>query len=140
MQSFRVSALAGQIYAMPGMRTEVNLAADRPGTTRGENTQFSGAGFAEQSFVLRALPAAEFAAWAAAPPLRPLDAATYALLGHRATPAETARLLGAAGLPVRLGPVAPGLFDRVIARYHRGVPVPARAQPGAPAYDGGRGE
>lgn len=135
MQSFRVSALAGQIYAMPGMRTALNFTADRPGEARGENMQFSGRGFAEQSFTLRALRGEEWTAWAGQAAARPLDAATYATLGRPATPRETAALLGVPGSPVRLAPVMPDIFDTVLARYHRGMPVPAEAQPGAPAYE-----
>jgi cytochrome o ubiquinol oxidase subunit 2 len=39
MQSFLVSSLAGQIYTMPGMETQLHLKADRPGVFEGENTQ-----------------------------------------------------------------------------------------------------
>lgn len=63
MQSFMVSALAGQIYAMPGMETKLNLIADRPGTTLGQNTQYSGEGFAQQKFTVHALPEADWNAW-----------------------------------------------------------------------------
>ena len=45
MQSFMVPQLAGQIYAMAGMTSELNLAASRAGVFRGENTQFNGRGF-----------------------------------------------------------------------------------------------
>lgn len=46
MQSCLVSALAGQIYVMPGMATRQVLIADRPGLIAGRNTQFNGRGFA----------------------------------------------------------------------------------------------
>ena len=41
MQSFLVPKLAGQIYAMAGMQTQLNLQADAPGRFWGENTQFN---------------------------------------------------------------------------------------------------
>ena len=50
MQSFFIPQPAGQIYAMAGMTTQLNLAADAPGTYRGENTQFTGMGFQNQKF------------------------------------------------------------------------------------------
>ncbi len=49
MQSFFIPQLAGQIYAMAGMTTQQNLAADAPGTYRGENMQFNGMGFQNQN-------------------------------------------------------------------------------------------
>jgi len=73
MQSFLVPALAGQIYAMPGMVTTLNLQADHPGRFIGENTQYNGNGFHAEHVVVNALPAAAFAEWVrsadAAPPL-----------------------------------------------------------------------
>ena len=50
MQSLLFPQLAGQIFAMAGMTTQLNIAADRPGTYRGENTQFNGEGFQRQKF------------------------------------------------------------------------------------------
>src|SRR5499426_141495 len=42
MNSFFVPQLAGQIYAMAGMVTRLNLQADNPGTYRGMSANFSG--------------------------------------------------------------------------------------------------
>ncbi|WP_259400251.1 cytochrome c oxidase subunit II [Roseovarius sp. SCSIO 43702] len=138
MQSFRISALAGQIYAMPGMRTELNFSASRPGTTRGENTQYSGKGFAEQSFAVTALPRDDWRAWRMAAADLTLDRAIYATLGRAATPSETMEMLGLGDRKAaRFDLALPGLFDEVMARYHQGAPVPARRQPGAPSYAGG---
>jgi cytochrome o ubiquinol oxidase subunit 2 len=138
MQSFRISALAGQIYAMPGMRTEVNLMADRPGTLRGENTQYSGSGFPHQSFVVDVLPRRDWERWTAVASDRVLDAAAYAELGRSGTPGEAREAMGfAPGEPGRFRLVAPDLFDAVIGRYHQGRPVPPEDQPGAPGYRAG---
>lgn len=134
MQSFRVSALAGQIYAMPGMRTEVNFSANRPGTARGQNTQFNGDGFAKQNFVLRAVDADTWSDWTTKAAPMQLDQATYALLAERATPEATSAMLDVPAGPIRFGNVPPGLFDSVIARYHSGQAVPPQDQPGAPSY------
>ena len=57
MQSLMIPQLAGQIYAMAGMTTQLNLAASRPGVYRGENTQFNGAGFQNEKFDVDRAPA-----------------------------------------------------------------------------------
>ena len=63
MNAFFVPELAGQIYAMAGMETRLNFRADRDGTYVGRNTQYSGSGFADQSFTLRAVPAQAYDDW-----------------------------------------------------------------------------
>ena len=63
MQSLLIPQLAGQIYAMPAMRTQLNLAASRPGVFRGGNTQFNGLGFQNQKFEVIALPEDDYARW-----------------------------------------------------------------------------
>ncbi|MGI4733113.1 MAG: ubiquinol oxidase subunit II [Janthinobacterium lividum] len=63
MQSLLIPQLAGQIYAMAGMRTELNLAASRAGVFRGENTQFNGQGFQNEKFDVIALSPADYAGW-----------------------------------------------------------------------------
>ncbi|MCL3883135.1 cytochrome ubiquinol oxidase subunit II [Marivita sp. GX14005] len=136
MQSFRVSALAGQIYAMPGMRTEVNLIADRPGRLRGENLQYNGTGFAGQTFAVDVLSDEDWQGWAAETPERTLDARAYRLIARRGTAQEAREALGlAGGSAARFRLDRPDLFDAVIARYHTGEPLPAAEQPGAPTYE-----
>src|SRR5262249_46585306 len=65
MNSFYVPALAGQIYAMAGMQTRLQMLADAPGRFVGRNTQYSGGGFADQHFEVVAMTAADFDAWVA---------------------------------------------------------------------------
>jgi cytochrome o ubiquinol oxidase subunit II len=109
MNSLFIPALAGQIYAMAGMETRLNIRADRAGVFPGRNTQYSGAGFADQHFAVRAVDAPAYADWIAAlraAPLR-LDAAAYAELAE----------------PSRAVPVThytdplPRLFEDVIGKY-----------------------
>ena len=57
MQALLIPQLAGQIYAMAGMTTQLNLAASRPGVYRGENTQFNGTGFQNEKFNVTRAPA-----------------------------------------------------------------------------------
>lgn len=75
MQSLLIPQLAGQIYAMAGMKTQLNLAASRPGVFRGENTQFNGRGFQDQKFDVIATDAAAYKRWVARVKAggRPLD-------------------------------------------------------------------
>ncbi|PRY93798.1 cytochrome o ubiquinol oxidase subunit 2 [Hasllibacter halocynthiae] len=136
MQSFRISALAGQIYAMPGMRTEVNVMAERPGTMRGENMQYSGRGFPHQNFAVQVLPVDGWDEWTGTESWRVLDADAYAILGRRSTASEAREDLGLLpDEPARFRLEGPDLFEAVIARYHQGRPVPPAAQPGSPAYE-----
>lgn len=65
MQSLYIPALAGQIYAMGGMATQLNLLADRTGTFLGENTQFNGAGYPLEKFNVSSVPAVNFDRWIA---------------------------------------------------------------------------
>lgn len=63
MQSLLMPQLAGQIYAMGGMKTQLNFAASVPGTYYGENTQYNGDGFAADKFVIHAILPDDFKKW-----------------------------------------------------------------------------
>jgi cytochrome o ubiquinol oxidase subunit 2 len=63
MNSFLIPALGGQIYAMAGMRTQLNLLADAPGRFVGRNTQYSGRGFSDQHFEAVAMMRQDFDEW-----------------------------------------------------------------------------
>jgi cytochrome o ubiquinol oxidase subunit 2 len=63
MNSFYVPALAGQIYAMPGMQTQLNAVMNRPGEYEGFSANYSGAGFSGMHFKFRGLSAADFEHW-----------------------------------------------------------------------------
>jgi cytochrome o ubiquinol oxidase subunit 2 len=82
MNSFYIPGLAGQIFTMAGMRTELNLSADGPAEFVGRNTQYSGRGFANQKFAVHAVTESQFDAWVAGAKRAPdtLDATTYAAL------------------------------------------------------------
>lgn len=85
MQSLLLPQLAGQIYAMAGMRTRLNFATDRPGRYLGENVQFNGDKFAHQKFPVISMTSGSYAAWLArARSLnRPLDGAAWSALSRR---------------------------------------------------------
>lgn len=63
MNSLWIPDLGGQIYAMPGMKTELYLFADAPGESRGSSANISGKGFAGMHFVTKATTEAEFHEW-----------------------------------------------------------------------------
>jgi cytochrome o ubiquinol oxidase subunit 2 len=65
MNSFFVPQLGSQIYTMPGMTTRLNLLAERSGDYPGLSSNFSGEGFSDMRFLVRALPASEFEIWLA---------------------------------------------------------------------------
>ncbi len=106
MQSFLMPRLAGQIYAMAGMRTQLNFAAREPGSFWGENTQFNGMGFQNQKFAVSALDAEAFGRWVAQTKAQPnhLDTAAYQTLSRRST----------LPYPLVFSAVDPGLFDRIV--------------------------
>lgn len=64
MNSFWVPQLGGQIYAMPGMTTHLNLMATEAGSYRGSSANISGSGFAEMTFTAKATSETNFERWA----------------------------------------------------------------------------
>lgn len=111
MNSFYIPALGGQIYAMAGMQTRLNLLADAPGRFAGRNAQYSGDGFSDQSFEAIATPRADFEAWVEGVRRAPggLDLEAYLQLSepsiqHPVTYYST---------------VEPDLFETILAKYAR---------------------
>jgi cytochrome o ubiquinol oxidase subunit 2 len=103
---FFVPRLGSEIYSMYGMTTQLNLQADQPGVYPGLSAQFSGDGFSDMAFDLRAVTAEEFSAWAAATnasgPV--LDEAGYRELLKQSQNVK----------PYTYRSVAPGLFDAIV--------------------------
>lgn len=119
MNSFFVPQLGSQIYTMAGMTSQLNLQADQPGTYLGLSAQFSGDGFADMHFEVRALPADAYAQWlAGAKASGPaLDNAAYAELAKQS-----------AGLkPVTYRSIDPMLFDAIVT----GTAPPAQGPEGS---------
>jgi cytochrome o ubiquinol oxidase subunit 2 len=65
MNSFFVPQLGSQIYTMPRMTTHLNLLASKAGEFPGFSANYSGDGFAEMRFIVKAVPAADFTGWVA---------------------------------------------------------------------------
>jgi cytochrome o ubiquinol oxidase subunit 2 len=113
MQSLFIPVLAGQIYAMGGMTTQLNLAAASAGTFTGENTQFNGNGYPFEQFKVTALPAADFDGWIGR--LRESGAALdgAALAGLRARAVEPK--------PLFFARTPPQLFQHIVADVRAGA-------------------
>lgn len=65
MNSFEMPQLAGQIYAMPGMRSQLNIMATEMGTYNGLSANYSGDGFASMEFKIAVTSEADFKTWVA---------------------------------------------------------------------------
>jgi cytochrome o ubiquinol oxidase subunit II len=65
MNSFFIPALAGQVYAMPNMQTQLQAVMNKPGDFEGFSANFSGDGFSEMKFTFHAVSDDAFAQWVA---------------------------------------------------------------------------
>ena len=108
MNSFFVPQLGSMIYTMNGMATELYLHADQPGTFAGMSAHYSGDGFSDMHFQVRALPADQFAAWVSATKAAgtPLDTASYVALAKQSVDVR----------PSTFGSTEAGLFQSVVTQ------------------------
>ncbi len=108
MNSFYVPALAGQIYAMPGMQTTLNAVINKPGVYEGFSANYSGAGFSDMRFKFHGKDAAAFEAWVSSVKAAgaTLDRAAYLQL-EKPSQKDAVRHFGAAET---------GLFDAIVER------------------------
>lgn len=65
MNSFYIPALAGQIYAMPGMETKLHAVINKPGVYQGFSANYSGAGFSGMRFAFHGLSQTDYDKWVA---------------------------------------------------------------------------
>ena len=63
--TFYVPALAGMIYAMPGMETKLNAVINKEGDYRGISGHYSGSGFSRMNFNFRGVSTQGFDEWIA---------------------------------------------------------------------------
>ena len=109
MNSFYIPALAGQIYAMPGMQTTLHAVINKPGEYDGFSANFSGAGFSDMRFKFHGKTKAEFAQWVAAAKAGNGGALNRAVYQQLEKPSEKA--------PVqRFASAEPGLFHAIVNR------------------------
>jgi cytochrome o ubiquinol oxidase subunit 2 len=108
MNAFYVPALAGMIYAMPGMQTELNAVINEPGVFHGMASHYSGLGFSGMTFKFHGLSEDGFGEWVAQARAAGdvLDRAAYLAL---ARPSERE--------PVRrFARIEPDLYERILNR------------------------
>jgi cytochrome o ubiquinol oxidase subunit II len=106
MNSFFVPRLGSQIYAMAGMATQLWLQADQTGTFSGFSANFSGQGFSDMRFDLKAVSEDDYAKWIADAKGAgaDLDRARYAEL---VKPSQNVS-------PSAYRSVEPGLFESIL--------------------------
>jgi cytochrome o ubiquinol oxidase subunit 2 len=123
MNAFYIPQLGSMIYTMYGMRTQLNLQADAPGTFHGLSSHFSGDGFSDMHFDVQAMPSDQFAAWiVGARNMGPaLDAASYAALERQSTSPR----------PFIFGAADPALFQKIVTRQVPPGPGPQADLPQA---------
>jgi cytochrome o ubiquinol oxidase subunit 2 len=63
MNSFYIPALAGQIYAMPGMETKLHAVMNKAGEYEGFSANYSGAGFSHMRFKFHGVSPGDFDKW-----------------------------------------------------------------------------
>jgi cytochrome o ubiquinol oxidase subunit II len=119
MNQFFVPQLGSMIATMNGMVTQLHLQADHPGDYYGQSAQFSGDGFSDMHFTMRAVSADEFAQW--------LDGARSAqsVLNRSA---YTALLQESQNVrPFTYRTVETGLFDAIVTQQIPPGPGPSVA-------------
>ena len=111
MNAFYVPALAGMIYAMPGMESQLHAVMNVPGDYEGFSSNYSGAGFSGMRFRFHGL-----------------DAGRLRRLGRQGPRRAASRVLDRAPLPrarraererarrSSFGDVDPDLFRRIVNR------------------------
>ncbi len=63
MNAFFIPAVAGQIYAMPGMQTQLHAVINTPGQFSGFSSNYSGQGFSDMNFKVYGMTQGDFAHW-----------------------------------------------------------------------------
>ena len=143
IHSFWVPALAGKTDTIPGRINLTWLQADRPGTYRGQCTEFCGMQHAHMAFAVVADPPAVFARWRAAqalPAVMPVGEAAvgqHVFMGHCAG----CHAVGGSAAHGRKGPdlthlmsrtmIAAGLLDNNVNTLSGWISDPQALKPGA---------
>jgi len=132
MNSFWIPQLGGQIYAMTGMSTKLNLMATEEGTFVGRSANYSGEGFAKMYFTAEATTEEDFDAWVASTKLyhRVLQTSTYELLAEPSTEST----------PLYYGDVEEGLYDAIVKKFGHGHGTLEKPTSGAAGHNGDASE
>ncbi len=116
MNAFFVPQLGSMIYTMNGMASDLHLQADAPGTFRGISSHYSGDGFSDMHFEVRALDAADFTNWVGNTRKEgpALDSGSYASLARQSIKVN----------PFTFRDADPGLFKAIVAQVQPPGPGP----------------
>jgi cytochrome o ubiquinol oxidase subunit 2 len=138
MNTFYAPTLAGMIYAMPGMHSQLHAVLNRKGNFAGMSANYSGAGFSDMKFRLHGVDDAGFDNWVARTrgSGRSLDLDTYRRLEK---PSEKVPAIRFAGVPEDLFQrvlercVEPGTpcMSQIMNHDRRGGGAPGEVRPGA---------
>lgn len=138
MNTFYAPTLAGMIYAMPGMQSQLHAVLNRKGNFSGMSANYSGAGFSDMKFRLHGVDDAGFANWVGRVrgSGRGLDLDTYRRLEK---PSEKVPAIRYAGVPTDLFQrilercVEPGTpcMSKIMKHDRRGGGHPDEVRPGA---------
>ncbi len=123
MNAFFIPQLGSMIYTMNGMRTQLNLRADAPGSFRGLSSHYSGDGFSDMHFDVQAVTAEQFAAWidAARNTGPTLDSASYTSLAVQSVKTN----------PFTYRAVDPAVFQEILTQKLPPGPGPTSGRPDA---------
>ncbi|HEU5004772.1 MAG TPA: ubiquinol oxidase subunit II [Candidatus Saccharimonadales bacterium] len=109
MNSFWIPNLGGQIYAMPGMSTDLNLMASKAGAYSGSSANISGQGFSDMDFTATASSKQDFKTWLSSvkKSTASLSENTYSKLAKPSLHNQIAYYSS----------VKSGLYDQIVDRY-----------------------
>ncbi len=109
MSSFWIPELGGQMYAMPGMSTQLHLLADKTGEYKGSAAEINGSGFAGMIFTAKSTSKEEFETWAS----------TVKQSSPNLNTSEYNKLtqISTNNPPAYFFLIEPGLYDSVINKY-----------------------
>lgn len=109
MNSFWVPSLGGQIYAMPGMDTQLHEMTNKAGDYFGSPANIAGSGFSRMDFTVRAASNSDFTKWiqTAQKSKNMLTTATYSQL---AKPSDNTPVTYYSSVPQ-------GIFNDIIMKY-----------------------
>jgi cytochrome o ubiquinol oxidase subunit 2 len=127
MNSFWIPQLGGQIYAMPGMTTQLNLLASSQGSFHGSSANLSGIGFSGMTFTAHASSEAAFNQWVGQTQ-QSHPALTMNHYNQLAHPSSYNR-------PASYAAAQPGLFNAIVMKYM----VPSSPMPNTPVTSAASG-
>ena len=123
LNTFFIPQLGSMIYTMNGMTTQLHLQADEPGTFHGLSGHYSGEGFSDMHFDVRAVSAEEFARWVntTRDAGMTLDSTSYAALAQQSIALP----------PTTFATVERDLFTRIVSQELAPGPGPGTERAGA---------